>query len=95
MPLSNAEKQRRYRQKKKETTEQTKLVCYLPSQAAFNLRCLTKHYGMTQAELLTKLLAEADEAVTSEFINDDSALEQYIAGGDRSRKARPKPESDT
>ena len=83
MSLSNAEKQRRFRQKKKENPEETKLVCYLQNSTAFSLRCLTKHHGLTQAEVLTHLIEKADDALLAALVDDPEATEAYIQGGVR------------
>ena len=55
MALRNAERQKRYRLKAK-NTDQRRLEAVLPFEVAIKLKYLAEHWGCTQADALSRLL---------------------------------------
>ena len=63
--MSNAERQRQYRLRKKldKVEREYRLNTYLEAGAATSLRLLTAHHGLSQKAMLEKLIKDAQRAI--------------------------------
>lgn len=80
MALSNAERQRAYRQRhlKDGTADRINVVVDAATKA--RLERLARHYGVTQVAVLADLLARADGEVSERLRDDPNKLREYFDG---------------
>ena len=79
MPLTNAQKQARYRAARPfvDNGEGQRLVsAYLPNSTAFDLDRLTRHHGTSQRDVLAKVIKAAVESLTAGM--NDADLEHFF-----------------
>jgi hypothetical protein len=78
MAKTNAERQAEYRKNRSTAGEngERRLNTYLSTGSSMNLNRLAKHYGITQREMLEKLITAADKRVTSRM--SDEKFNEYI-----------------
>lgn len=83
MPKSNAERQRAYRANRPFAGEngERRLSTWLTTAASLALARLANHYGVTQRQVLERLLLEADQSI-SDKMSDEVAERYYQAGLD-------------
>ena len=74
-PKSPAERQAAYRARRR-SEYGFRVSLFLPETAGRQLQRLARHEGLTQAELLAKLLADADAAVLDTL--DDHGIAGYF-----------------
>jgi hypothetical protein len=81
MPKSNAERQRAYRANRPFAGEngERRLSTWLTTAASLALVRLANHYGVTQRQILERLLLAADKAVSDTM--SDEQVDLYYRGG--------------
>ena len=81
MAKTGAERQREYRLRSNERNNHDgdmRLNTWLRSQAVFALRRLSKSYGVTQREVLERLIIEADATILKTLAPDSPELDSYF-----------------
>ena len=81
MALSNAERQRRYRQGRKEAYQgegDRQLNVFIRGRAYSAIERLAAHYGVTKRTMIERLALEADEAVTRSMEPGGPEWEAYF-----------------
>ena len=63
MPKTTRERQAAYRSRRHDGDGDRRLNTWLSSQAAFALRRLARHQGLSQRAVLERLVIEADQAI--------------------------------
>lgn len=79
MPLSNAERQAKYRAKRPIAKEngEYRLNTWLVSDAHFSLRRLASYHGISKKDTIEQLILKADQALRNSLSDDDH--DAYIA----------------
>ncbi len=83
MAKTGAERQREYRLRSNERNNKDgdmRLNVWLRSQAVFALRRLSRRYGISQREMLEKLILDADDAVLKTLAPGSAELDGYLTG---------------
>jgi len=81
MAKSGAERQREYRMRAHERNNQDgdrRINTWLRAQAVFALRRLAKHHGLSQREILERIILDADNAVLETLAPDSPELDKYL-----------------
>lgn len=81
MAKTGAERQREYRLRGHERNNNDgdmRINTWLRSQAVFALRRLSKRYGISQREMLERLILDADDAILKTLGADSPELDSYI-----------------
>lgn len=76
MPTPNAERQRLFRQRKRETGSGSRLDLILPTGAHMALRRLAKHHGISLVELLGRLATAEQQSVLAKL--DSKQQNEYF-----------------
>ena len=76
--LTNAEIQANYRKKKKSEGTEKRINTWINQTAFFSLERLTKHYGITQKELIENLLNAEEEKVIKATNFNPKKFDQYL-----------------
>jgi len=84
MARSNAERQAKYRKKRRLGTKDDigsrRLDCWLPSEAFLALGRLARHQGQTKQSILESLIVAADEENLQACATDED-LDEYLGDG--------------
>ena len=75
MALTNAEKQRNHREKRRENFD-CRIQSVVSLETKKQLERLSRHYGITQQEMLKRLIGEEDRHVISTM--DAVAFKKYV-----------------
>lgn len=79
MALSNAERQARYRAKRRGgRNDEYHLNTWISASSKIALKRLSIHWGVTQKEALERVLVQADQEI-KDAIEDDEEFEAYIS----------------
>ncbi len=91
MSLTNAQRQARYRAARPFVDDgngQRRVAAYLPNNTAFDLDRLTRHYGMSQRDVLDKVIKAAVESLTKGMPESDlDRFYREVAFKPRKRKS--------
>lgn len=89
MPMTNAERQRKYRQSRPAAKEngQRHLFMWVDTEVLLALKRLATHYAVTDLDVLSRLVLEVDKATTPSF-NDEAAWQAYIEAPLRRNRLR-------
>jgi hypothetical protein len=78
MPLSGAERQRKYRENRKLADNGYRQInTWISTQAYEALRRMARRDGVTQREMLERLLIDAQEKIVREM--SDTELDEYLS----------------
>lgn len=79
MALSNAEKQRRYRENRcrKGNIGDYRLNTYITGESSFALGRLAKHYNLTKRQVLELLITTADKTISKKLEIDSKEWNKY------------------
>lgn len=77
MAMSAAERQRKYRERSRNQKELARVSIWLNTNARHALKCLSRHYGLSQAELISDLLLKTEKGILDKIIADDEAWARY------------------
>jgi hypothetical protein len=84
MAKTAAERQREYRQRRVEGTDEQwgakRINAWVSYDAYLALKRLARHHGITQEKALEQVLREADRRVGGSLADDRAAWEQYYSG---------------
>lgn len=80
MATTNAQRQQAYRAGRARAGDngERRINTFVTTSAAIGLKRLAKHHGVTQREMLERLIEDADKAVSGPM--DDAQFEQYLSG---------------
>ena len=78
--MSNAERQRRYRESRKTAGEnkdgEYRISTYISAKSRYALKRLAKRYGITERSMLEQLINDADEKIIQPMTEDE--LNDYL-----------------
>ena len=78
MSKTSAERQSAYRLRRNDEGDHRRINTWIRRGAHRALVRLSKHYNISQAEVVEKLLFNADEEVKKELIDDCSKIDAYM-----------------
>lgn len=91
MPLSNAEKQARYRAKRKSGTSEQRLNLYLSADVLVKLRELSNGYGVTIKDTLERIITEEYQKADAAKKKPDTQPVPKKSNKAKKEKAPPRP----
>lgn len=68
---TNAQRQKEYRQRRKNRHDKVKLSLYIDADQAHKLACLTKHHKLTKSAMLGLIIDQANERVVKAMAPDE------------------------
>ena len=89
MPLSNAERQRRYREKRKSKVDGKRLNQFISFEAHCALQRIAAHQGITIKAVIESMALGLDKTIADKLDVDKPEFNEYYERPQRQRKSDP------